>query len=255
MMSLGLIPRNFSMNFSFILLVLFLSSCGGERVANKETAEEGDKVADHFDDLAKNCDLTKPLYLCSEWYASTQEEWDARVTTSFAKLDPPLRDNESIFELGVGVGAVVQTLMKQHKGLWIGGSDLSKQALEIAKKVFPSQADHFFVNDMTKKHSYIPDNSFHHVVSLGALAQYLDKEQMLVAIEEAARMTTPGGSMLFTNFMEATEPPSKYVHERVPKSFWRGKLEKFGIENVKIHNMPTKGRYEISCTKKKDKRI
>ncbi len=185
------------------------------------------------------------------WFSRTVEQWDEMISYSISKLNPPIKDNEKIFEMGVGVGAALQSINKQHKGLWIGGSDLAEDAIALAKKVFPDQADHFYVHDMTEKHANIPDNSFDHVMSFGALAQYLTREQMLGAIKEATRMTIPGGSMLFTSFLEP-DKKDKYVKYPVEKAYWKEALEKLGIENVQIHDMRSQGqRYQISCNKKK----
>lgn len=234
------------LSFAIIFLALSnLISCRDQTDQNNEFQQ------DIYNEFAKNCDLNKPLHYCSMWFSRSVEEWDEMILYSIGKLNPPLKDNEKIFDLGVGVGAVMQTLLKYYPGLWIGGSDLADEAIAIAKKVFPEQADHFFVHDMTKKHESIPDNSFDHVVSFGALGQYLTKEQMIEAIKEATRMTIPGGSMLFTSFLEP-DKKDKYIRERVEKAFWEKNLGKYGIENVQISDMKNQGqRYQISCNKKK----
>lgn len=231
-----------------LLSLVFLFFLAGLLSCGKDTGK--DDIKSWFNQGAEDCDLTKPLHLCSQWHQRTEKQWDEMVTDTISKLDPPLKDHEKIFDLGVGVGAAMQPLLKHYKGLWIGGSDLAEKAIGVAKKVFPSQADHFIVHDMTKKHENIPDGFFDHVVSFGALAMYLPRDKMLVAIKEALRMTKPGGSLVITSFMEPGTKGVEYVTDPVEKSYWTGRLEKLGCENVKIYNMKHQGlRYQIACTK------
>ena len=71
--------------------------------------------------------------------------------------------------------------------LKIGGSDISSNAIEVAKKVFPEDSDQFYVISMTDKNTFVPDNSQDIVISFGAFAMYLYKEDMEVALTEALR--------------------------------------------------------------------
>ena len=71
--------------------------------------------------------------------------------------------------------------------LKIGGSDISSNAIEVAKKVFPEDSDQFYVISMTDKNTFVPDNSQDIVISFGAFAMYLYKEDMVVALTEALR--------------------------------------------------------------------
>ena len=57
--------------------------------------------------------------------------------------------------------------------LKIGGSDISSNAIEVAKKVFPEDSDQFYVISMTDKNTFVPDNSQDIVISFGAFAMYL----------------------------------------------------------------------------------
>ena len=71
--------------------------------------------------------------------------------------------------------------------LKIGGSDISSNTIEVAKKVFPEDSDQFYVISMTDKNTFVPDNSQDIVISFGAFAMYLYKEDMVVALTEALR--------------------------------------------------------------------
>ena len=41
---------------------------------------------------------------------------------------------------------------------------MAENAINQVKKLFPKQADHFFVYDMTQRHYNIPDNYYDHVL-------------------------------------------------------------------------------------------
>ena len=71
--------------------------------------------------------------------------------------------------------------------LKIGGSDISSNTIEVPKKVFPEDSDQFYVISMTDKNTFVPDNSQDIVISFGAFAMYLYKEDMVVALTEALR--------------------------------------------------------------------
>ena len=132
-------------------------------------------VIDLFDVGARNFDLSKikSLHLCSQCGYLSSEQFSETVLSGVNSLSPPLKNNESFFELGVGVGAAIQVMTKNRNNLIFGGSDLSEESIRVAKKVFPSEANMFFVKNMTNKHQEISDNSFYHVFSFGALGMYL----------------------------------------------------------------------------------
>ena len=204
-----------------------------------------------FDKSAENCDPSKDLHKCSNWDYLSSEDFKQLVLHSIDKLSPPLKDSESIFEMGMGVGSVLKVLSEHKKDLTLGGSDISAPAIQVAKKVFPKFEKSFYVQDMTKKHHQIADSSYDHVVSFGALAMYLTKGQMLEAIKEATRIVKPGGSLLFTSFIDEKGEHLGSIIERVDPDFLRKNLPKLGLEEIEIHGMLHQGdRYQVSCRKK-----
>ena len=114
--------------------------------------------------------------------------------------DIKIGDGDSIFELGCGTGAPLKRLRLIHgPNLKIGGSDISTNAIEVAKKVFPKDSNQFYVISMTEKNTFVPDNSQDVVISFGAFAMYLYKEDMEVALAEALRYTNYLHNTNFTN--------------------------------------------------------
>jgi ubiquinone/menaquinone biosynthesis C-methylase UbiE len=102
--------------------------------------------------------------------------------------DIPIKPNDSIFELGCGTAAVLKRIRQVYgSNINIGGSDISFNAIEVAKKIFSKDSGNFYVISMTEKNNAVPDNSQDVVISFGAFAMYLYKSDMELALIEALR--------------------------------------------------------------------
>ena len=139
----------------------------------------------------------------------------------------PIKDGDSVFELGCGVGAVFLRIRNAFGAkVSIGGSDLSPNAITQARKIFPNEKDNFYVLTMTEKNNRLHDNSYDHVISFGALGMYLYKDEMEFALREAIRIAKPGGRLCFTHFIEPDgvlqgsilEPIKNPIGKELPKS-------------------------------------
>lgn len=194
------------------------------------------------------------LHHGSAWRYLTAEEYKEIVLDGASKMDPKISEGSKIFELGVGVGAVLKVL-EEHVGvgrLELGGSDIAENTIAQAKKIFPEQSSNFFVRDMILKHASIADNYYDHVISFGALAMYLTRDEMDKAIQEAIRMTKPGGSLLFSHFAEPGSKTIKSIVSTVEKSFFEKNAKRWGVEDVKIYPVLHQGdRYQVTFRKKK----
>ena len=235
---------------TFLFATLFLLSLlFGCHPKNK------DEVQDWFDKGAVGCDINGSLHQCSRWDYLTEIEFKDMVMLGVQKMNPPIKHGDSIFDLGVGVGAPFKVLGEFFSDLKVGGSDLAKNAIDVAIRVFPEYAENFLVHDMTKKHA-IADNSQDHVVSFGALGMYLTKKEMLKAFKEALRMTKPGQSMLFTHFIEPGKSVRGSIITPVERKFLLEELSNLGMENIEFHSLKSiksQGkRFVITATKKKD---
>ena len=102
--------------------------------------------------------------------------------------DIPIDVHSKIFELGCGTGAVLKRIKQKYgSDVIIGGSDLSFNAIEVARNTFPQESNHFYVISMTDKNNFVSDNSQDIVISFGAFAMYLYKDDMELALIEALR--------------------------------------------------------------------
>lgn len=179
-----------------------------------------------------------------------EEMYYEMIIDGTKRMNPPLKDHSRIYDLGMGVGAALKVLLQDYPHLDVGGSDYSESAIDTAKTVLPNFADQFTVADMTAKNPQVPDNTFDHVFSFGALGMYLDEAQMLDAVKEAIRITKPGGSILITHFIEPNSSPRRSIVHPISKSFWLEQLPKLGVTNIQIETMQHQGeRYQIHFTK------
>ena len=104
-----------------------------------------------------------------------------------------IKENDSIFEFGCGTGAVLKRILETHSGtnIVIGGSDISINAIKKAQsQTLLAKNGQFYVISMTTKNELIADNTQDLVISFGAFAMYLFKEEMIVALKEALRFQT-----------------------------------------------------------------
>jgi len=199
---------------------------------NKRRALRGwwDRGADKVQDDFKN------LHKGSNWHYMTELQYEDMVLDAVSYMVPPIKNGESVFELGVGVGATLQVLRHHWRDLELGGSDYAQKPLMIARKVHPGAL--LLQNNMTSDTPLpLHDGQFDHVISIGALGMYLTTDQMVSALSEAARITKPCGSMVFTNFIE---PSGKWVGsiiQKVEKRFWVERLPSLGFEKIETHQM------------------
>ena len=176
---------------------------------------------------------TNALHVASGWGYLSEEQYNSIVDHVLGQI--PIRDGDSIFELGCGVGAVLQRIRYVcGTNISLGGSDFSEQAIKKIRNVFPKEGHNFYVVAMTQKNDFLPDNSQDHVVSFGAFAMYLYEDEMEIALQEAIRITKPGGHMCFTHF---TEPRGKFmgsILEPIEKSHWSRIVKKYSLENLRV---------------------
>jgi ubiquinone/menaquinone biosynthesis C-methylase UbiE len=234
------------------LLLITLISCN-DAVDYAKKKFKYASIKRKFSRSAKNCELQNKnnLHHCARWNYLTSEEFSETVMDGINRLNPPLKNSESFFELGVRTGAAIQVILRNRKNLSFSGSDFSEEAINVARKTFPENADNFVVQDMTKKHDKIKDNTYDHVFSFGALGMYLKKTDMIKAIREAVRITKPGGSLLFTHFVEPNGERVDSILYKVEISFWQKELPQYGVEDIKIEVMKHQGdRHQIFCRKK-----
>lgn len=207
-------------------------------------------IKNWFEGMARNIDGSN-LHAASGWGYLTSKQYEELILDGIAKMSPPILDGEKVFEFGCGVGAALNIIANHKKNLILGGLDISENAIEQIKKIFPQYKDNFFTADMAGFYKQIPDNYYDHCISFGALAMYLREDEMLKAIKQAVRITKPGGSLLFTQFIDPNGKRVGSIITRIDKNFFHQHADELGIESIKIYDMLHQDdRYQVAFTKK-----
>ena len=176
------------------------------------------------------------LHAQSGWGYLSENEYNSMVDYVVEKMR--IKNYDSVFEFGCGVGAVLLRIQNVYgKEISVGGSDFSLQQIKRAREIFPEQADEFFVRSMPQKHYEIPNGSKDHVISFGAFAMYLYEDEMKIALKEAIRIAKPGASLCFTNFVEPDGQFLGSILEPVKKSFWYEIASEYNLKHLLIEQM------------------
>lgn len=206
-----------------------------------------------FQTLPLLAPITGNSYKLSGW-GINQYEYDDVINHCISKMNPKISKDSSLFELGCGTGKSLEHISNQIKLSKVGGSDIFKNPLDLAKKIYPQFKHLFNVQKMQDKHKHINNNSFDHVVSFGALAMYLTKEEIKLAMIEAVRITRPGGSLCITHFIEPNGKGRGSILEPIYKSELLEMLNSINVENIKIFKLKHQDyRYFVVFNKKRNK--
>ena len=183
------------------------------------------------------------LHKLSGWGYLNTTQYQEIVRAAAARLDPPLRDGDSIFELGCGVGGVLSVLAQQYPRLKPAGCDFSAGAIRRALELFPH--GEFVVGDMSEKDgacvSSTTSGTFDHVISFGALAMYLTKREMASALRNAFSLVAPGGSVAFTHFLDLEGQNRGTIVEPVARAHLKHLATAAGFTDVRFHGLPHQG--------------
>lgn len=223
-----------------------------------------------FSNLALDQDL--PLHVASGWNYLSESEFNEIVDQVTNQIT--IEENDSVFELGqsfqisfkcfghnqgsifsldflgCGTGAALLRIKSKFGVNKIGGSDLSKEAIDRVRQTFPQQKSQFHVISMTEKDVQVQDESQDVVLSLGAFAMYLYKDEMEIALKEALRMAKMGGRLCFTHFIEPNGRFLGTILEPLPKSQWKDWALKYTLKDIKINQMIHQhDRYFVCFTK------
>lgn len=190
------------------------------------------------------------LHRLSAWTYLTTIQYDEIIRDALDAMDPPVRSNHTIFELGCGVGAALKAVQRLVGKVRPAGCDVSRRALDVAEAVFRPHANAFMLADMgaSRGLAHIPSGSFDHVVSFGALAMYLDHKEMANALREASRIARPGASLCFTHFLAPGGEPLGTIVAPVQRTDLESMARRVGLSNITFHAMRYQGeRYAMTC--------
>jgi ubiquinone/menaquinone biosynthesis C-methylase UbiE len=187
-----------------------------------------------------------PLHVIGGYDLFSLAQWDAQIATLFRGV--PVRSGESVLEVGVGAGALLDSLTRIFPGIRIGGCDYCAGSISIARKRLKGE---FFVADCRDLNSYA-DASWDHVVLFGVLQYLTSLEDVTKTALEMLRVCKPGGICFIGEISdtakenialdirakthganvklnpEAEKDPSYPSHLYTPQSLWHALGEQTG---------------------------
>eukprot|EP00316_Scyphosphaera_apsteinii_P005980 CAMPEP_0119310550 /NCGR_PEP_ID=MMETSP1333-20130426/19631_1 /TAXON_ID=418940 /ORGANISM="Scyphosphaera apsteinii, Strain RCC1455" /LENGTH=277 /DNA_ID=CAMNT_0007314751 /DNA_START=379 /DNA_END=1213 /DNA_ORIENTATION=- len=182
------------------------------------------------------------LHTLSAWDYLTPQAYDEMVFDGLRRLSPPIRPGASVFELGCGVGAVFKVIQAHIGEVRPGGCDMSVNAIRVVHKLFPSARSQFVIGPMVGLGGNMPNHSFDHVISFGAMAMYLLKDEMALTMREAVRLAKPGASLGFTHFIEEGAAPRGTIVQPIRRSELSHLAKLAGLIDVRFFQMRHQGK-------------
>lgn len=203
-----------------------------------------EKTKEWFSRIASRSKIDSPLHHGSGWLYLSQEKWDAFLDNCMKYID--LKNINSIFEGGCGVGAVFKYILSKNISIKISGIDICKEAINKCIENFPMS--NVAVKDVCNLDSY-DTNSFDSVISVCVLS-YLDSlESIKKAVDELIRITRIGGKLAICTFTD-TEKGMKSFRQIVPKKWWEQQnfnISFLSIEDIGLEDFPN--RYSVFMVK------
>jgi len=203
----------------------------------------------------KDALVDAPMGVQSGWGYLSEEKFDDMVRDAVSAMDPKPAPGASVYELGCGVGGGLSLLRREYKVGQIGGRDFAENAIARAKEYFPDCASNFTVGNISSRDDTVPDESYDHVISLGAMAMYQEPEDMKQTLQEALRIARPGASLCFSHFYDPDSGGNQgSIIAPLRKSELRNLLEEANVTvddvRFKDFKVPTQvGRYILTMRK------
>jgi ubiquinone/menaquinone biosynthesis C-methylase UbiE len=203
----------------------WFQSCITEEVAHREEWSESE--------------LDSMLHKLSRWDEFNATQFKSFVAHQIAGL--ALDESEHPFhflEVGVGVGAFAREILRRFPNCTGVGFDLESKPLDIARKVLPASRMQLFVSDMLEAPKRLqPDVFFDYVFIPGSLCYLHSLQEVLVVLQQLARVMKPGGGLCASMLASPTSATGS-CNTRIPKAMW-GRVH--GLTLVSMEEMDAWG--------------
>ena len=140
----------------------------------------------------------------------------------FELLQPLLRKNDRVMDLGCGNGRLRESLDRAiiPAGNYFG-FDLSQALLAVARKKNPN--DHFFQGNFAQKIPFGADN-FDVIAGVASFHHLLTETEQLRCLQELRRILKPGGKIFLTTW----KIPQKHLLPNLRRTdFWRSGFKNY----------------------------
>ena len=139
-------------------------------------------------------DFYKDIYVEDDRLTSDKMHYVEFITTT-TYIDKYLKTGDRILEIGAGTGAY--SLHYAKKGFQVDAVELVQSNVDVMKSKITSDMNINAIQGNAIDLSMYKDNTFDITLSLGPLYHLFKPEETKKAIDEAIRVTKPGGKIFF----------------------------------------------------------
>ena len=191
------------------------------------------QIKDSYNRAALKNPKTTPLHRLSLWSYLTSRQWQQFVAAILSHVQPPLKDGDSVFESGCGVGALLEEVRRLHPTVSLAGVDLAENAVAVARQVLDGDFD---VGDGRKLRGR-QANSYDLVISNGVLGLVDSLADADKFVQEMVRVAKPGAAVCVATLIEPQGKFHGLLRLPIPKNWWRENAERWGVDHVDIKLM------------------
>ena len=143
----------------------------------------------------------------------------------------------SIIEVGCGAGANLGNIIKNFKGVQVGGIDINQDAINTALELFGGDAEVLEVSDIS--HIFLSDKSADVILSDMALI-YIDPLRINKAIEEIKRVARTNVLLLEFHHTNWFKRLALRLLSGYNSYNWKKLLEKHGFMDIEMYKLTEK---------------
>lgn len=187
------------------------------------------------------------LHRLSKWGVHNADEWRSYIYKAADNMG--MRDGASVYEIGLGTGAVLHALLMKYKNLELAGSDLSAQAVVIANQVLGPHFCYANAYDL----SYATADHYDFVIANGVFLVAAETEaETMELVKQAVSLLKPKTGKLFVSYNSVPVPGGGTTGDgriNLRTEFWTENSERLKLTNVVIANPSVMGgssiRYDV----------
>jgi hypothetical protein len=191
------------------------------------------------------------LHRLSKWGVHNADEWRSYIYKAADTMS--MRDGASVYEIGLGTGAILHALQMKYRHLELAGSDLSSQAVAIANQVLGPHFCYANAYDL----SYASANHYDFVIASGVfLVAAATEAETIELVKQAVSLLKPKTGKLFVGYNSVPIPgggPTGDGRINLRTEFWTENSERLKLTNVVIVNPSVFGgssiRYDVHANR------
>lgn len=206
----------------------------------------------YFKISARMYNQKKPLHHGSFWYYLSQTQWDHYIDSLLSPIKDNIKAESSVFEVGMGCGAVLKRVNECYPDVSLHGIDPEKKAIKLAKKHLPN-GNYSVGNGLNLENT--PDNQHDLVLAHCVIIYLKNLKQVKQFCDEIIRVAKPGAKIMITSMIDKDGKKLGTGRIKIPKTWWEKNLKGATLDKmVTIGEIPgcehQEDRYAVYLTKK-----